>query len=335
MTACPDGRPPAPITNVCSPFKNGVRAAQGRAAEFRGSERAKEFVKLAETLFWPNDGRKSQDGFFDGLLDNAMSRFLTGLLLAGLWFALVLSGPAPLVAATVLLATIGVLIEYSGMTLAAHPPLRRGLVVVAGCLPLATTLTGGATLAAGVTAGILVVIAICMTAGPALDSDQRFALLTSGVLAVAYIGLFAAHLLLLFRLPAGRLWLLFLTCVTAAADTGAYYCGTLIGRHKLCPLVSPGKTVEGLIGGLAAAVATGLAVAHFAKLPTAVALIAAAVAAVCGVAGDLTESVIKRHAGRKDSGRLLPGHGGLFDRVDALIAGTPAVYYAVRYLVHG
>ncbi len=264
-----------------------------------------------------------------------MPRLLTGLLLAGLWFALLLYGPPAALSATVLLATATVLVEYSDMTLAVHPPLRRWLVVAAGCLPLAVPLAGGSALAAGTTAGILLVIAGCMTAGAALDSSQRFELLAVGVLAVAYIGLFAAHILLLFRLPAGRLWLLFLTCVTAAADTGAYYTGTFLGRHKLCPLVSPGKTVEGLVGGLLAAVAVGVAVAHLAGLPLAVAVAAGGAAAICGVAGDLTESVIKRHSGRKDSGRLLPGHGGLFDRVDALIAGTPAVYYAVRYLVQG
>jgi phosphatidate cytidylyltransferase len=118
-------------------------------------------------------------------------------------------------------------------------------------------------------------------------------------------------------------------------DTGAYYAGSYLGRHKLCPAVSPKKTIEGAVGGLTAS----LLIAFFYKLlfiPAlsipAVLLFAAVVGAV-GQVGDLFESEFKRAAGVKDSGRLLPGHGGFLDRIDALLFAIPTAYLLKEYLL--
>ena len=112
-----------------------------------------------------------------------------------------------------------------------------------------------------------------------------------------------------------------------AADTGAYFAGRKFGRRKLAPRISPNKTVEGLVGGVVAGVALGLVVAVFAgatpgQLP-AVALVAL-VAVLFSVVGDLFESLLKRQVGVKDSSNLIPGHGGLLDRVDGMVAALPA-----------
>lgn len=114
--------------------------------------------------------------------------------------------------------------------------------------------------------------------------------------------------------------------VVAAADSGAYFAGKFFGKRRLAPAISPGKTVAGLVGGLAAATLGAGALAWALELPAAQIrwwALAALVAAAFSVAGDLHESRLKRRAGVKDSGGLLPGHGGLLDRIDGLSAALP------------
>ena len=134
-------------------------------------------------------------------------------------------------------------------------------------------------------------------------------------------------------LPQGRSWLLLLTAVTAASDTAAFYTGTFFGRYKLCPAISPGKTWEGFAGGLAGSVAAALVVASF-FLPGQNAFLVMAVALVLGclgVVGDLAESLVKRAFNVKDSGTILPGHGGLLDRIDSLLLSAPVLYYLLSF----
>jgi phosphatidate cytidylyltransferase len=124
----------------------------------------------------------------------------------------------------------------------------------------------------------------------------------------------------------GRINLIVLLLLVWASDVGAYAVGRTVGGPPLAPLVSPGKTISGAIGGLAAAVATGLGAALALSQPPHL-LRAGLVAAALGIvaqAGDLFESWVKRQLGVKDSGWLIPGHGGLFDRLDALLAAAPA-----------
>jgi phosphatidate cytidylyltransferase len=149
---------------------------------------------------------------------------------------------------------------------------------------------------------------------------------------VFYISSCMAHLVLLRQMEMGREWLFFLLAVIYAGDTGAYYVGHALGRHKLCPSVSKGKTIEGAVGGLAASTAAGVAVGVY-LLPAwpvwFLALIAGSTGAV-GQLGDLAESVMKRFAEVKDSGTLLPGHGGIFDRIDALLLAAPALFWLIH-----
>ncbi|RXR08396.1 phosphatidate cytidylyltransferase [Pseudoxanthomonas composti] len=121
-------------------------------------------------------------------------------------------------------------------------------------------------------------------------------------------------------------WLLTALAVVWAADSGAYFAGRAFGKHKLAPRVSPNKTIEGLVGGVIAGILAGigfglLAGVETAKLP---ALIAVTVVTVLfSVEGDLFESLLKRHVGAKDSGNLIPGHGGVLDRIDGVLAALP------------
>ncbi len=149
-----------------------------------------------------------------------------------------------------------------------------------------------------------------------------------------YIALAYLSLLFLRATPAGGANVLFVVVTVAAGDIGAYVAGRLIGGAKLAPSLSPGKTRSGALGGLLAGAAAGLALAA-AYTPQASMLTAATLAACISVvaqAGDLLESAMKRRFGKKDSSNLIPGHGGLLDRLDGLLAAAPvaALWLAVR-----
>ena len=156
------------------------------------------------------------------------------------------------------------------------------------------------------------------------------------ILGVLYVVLLGGHLVALrtgFEQGLSAHLLSFFFLVLMGADTGAYYVGRAIGKHKLAPKVSPGKTWEGVAGGLVAAMALATA-AHFwffKELPLKWALPLAAVMTVLGILGDLTESALKRGAGAKDAAKILPGHGGALDRLDSLLFNAPLIYYFAHF----
>lgn len=149
-----------------------------------------------------------------------------------------------------------------------------------------------------------------------------------------YIGFALGHLLLTRALPDGIFLVFFVMLVTWAGDTGAYYAGVSMGRTPLAPRISPNKTVEGLLGGCLLAVVIALiARAWFIPSFTIVDAVALGILlTVAGLIGDLSESMFKRGAGVKDSGGLIPGHGGMLDRLDSLLLTAPTYYYYVTLL---
>lgn len=152
--------------------------------------------------------------------------------------------------------------------------------------------------------------------------------------ATLYAAVPGAHALLMRNLVDGREWLVVLFVVTFATDTGAYAVGRLLGRHLLAPSISPQKTFEGAAGGMIAGAAAGLGVPALLGLAPGLpwlALIALALPPAA-MAGDLLESALKRRIGVKDMSRLLPGHGGLLDRIDSLLLVAPCLYWIVRWL---
>jgi phosphatidate cytidylyltransferase len=157
------------------------------------------------------------------------------------------------------------------------------------------------------------------------------------VVGILYIGWLISHYVLLRGLPDGRNWVFFALFATFASDSTAFFVGRAIGRHQLAPHVSPNKTWEGAIGGLMGAVVIGLLF----TLPTPLSLplsygqavLLGLLVSVFGQLGDLLESWFKRRAGVKDSGRLLPGHGGALDRIDSIIMAGPTVFYYVVFFL--
>ncbi|MBU1168138.1 MAG: phosphatidate cytidylyltransferase [Proteobacteria bacterium] len=133
----------------------------------------------------------------------------------------------------------------------------------------------------------------------------------------------------------GVAWIFYVLVLVAFCDTGAFYAGTFFGKHKLCPKVSPGKTVEGFMGGLALALAGGLGIKYyfFPELPLIMTVVFLLTVSVIGPVGDLFESALKRNGGVKDSGSIIPGHGGILDRIDALLFVAPVAYVFKAFLM--
>jgi phosphatidate cytidylyltransferase len=159
-------------------------------------------------------------------------------------------------------------------------------------------------------------------------SAPEFALAVSGLL---YVPLLLGHLVLTRELPHGIQWIFLLLILVMSGDTGAYYVGSSLGRHKLYPLVSPNKSIEGAVGGLAGSL-LGVFSARwifFPELTVVDCLLTALIIGSLGQMGDLFESLLKRSFGVKDSGTIIPGHGGILDRLDSILFAAPAMYYYV------
>jgi phosphatidate cytidylyltransferase len=208
-------------------------------------------------------------------------------------------------------------------------PLTVLLTGLSAALALAA-LAGDDAVLPTLTAGVLASLLLLIVAGSVPEHLTDWGL---GLAAVLYVGLLGQHAVALRELDAGRNWLFLAIFTTFATDTGAYAVGRLIGRHKLAPRLSPGKTIEGAIGGFVAGAVAAWALSLVFELdqPAVAMLALGAAAAVAGQAGDLAESLIKRSAGVKDMGTIFPGHGGVLDRLDSLLFVIPLVYYAVRW----
>jgi len=184
---------------------------------------------------------------------------------------------------------------------------------------------------------LLITSAIVLSLFGLLTRRQKEGTFTSWVWTIAgilYIGWLLSHLVALRDLDSGRNWVFLVLFVTWVSDTTAFLVGRGLGRHKLAPAISPGKTWEGTIGGICG----GIAVSTLFFTPTPLqlpltsgqAILLGALTSILGQVGDLVESLLKRNLGVKDSGNLMPGHGGILDRIDSLIfAGIVVYYYAV------
>lgn len=155
------------------------------------------------------------------------------------------------------------------------------------------------------------------------------------IAAIAYAGGLLFHAPLLRNGEAGMEWVLFLLAVTFATDTGAYIVGRAFGKRPLAPSISPSKTWEGAAGGTLAALAAGFIAYLFMATQTPVwqVVILAGIASLAGQLGDLAESKFKRVFDAKDSGWIMPGHGGILDRLDSIVFSLPVVYYAVKWVI--
>lgn len=182
---------------------------------------------------------------------------------------------------------------------------------------------------------LLVLFSLCLA--PGIRDPLKAA--SMSLLGLAYVPFLLGHLMLLRAVDPdkGFLLLFWAMCLVWIGDTGAYFFGLLFGRHKLAPSVSPSKTVEGLTGGALATAAASIGLDTWWRLGLGPwhALSLAVLITAFGTLGDLVESKLKRAAGVKDSGILLPGHGGVLDRFDSLMFAAPAVYWYAKIAIYG
>lgn len=155
------------------------------------------------------------------------------------------------------------------------------------------------------------------------------------VLGIMYIPLLLSHLILLRALPSGHIWIFYLLVVAFAGDVAAYYVGRSLGKSKLLAEVSPGKTIAGTVGLMVGSTLGSVVffLFFFPHLPILHAFLMGLVGGIIGQLGDLTESALKREAGVKDSGTLLPGHGGILDRLDCLLFIAPFIFYYREFII--
>jgi len=257
-----------------------------------------------------------------------LKRWLTGIIGVPLLVYLILSGPRWIFYGVLFMASgLGVR-EFLRMTAPGLPPPVKIISAVLIFLLFYFLWRGPLFLAFPVfCTWAMMPLAYFLFSSPALR-NRAAEDIGKLSLAVLYVILPLALLILIDRHPRGNLWILFLFTVIFSGDTGAFYFGRLLGRKKLYVSVSPGKTWAGAVGGFSASVISGLLFFHIFHMEGSAPLagLLGGGLGVAGQIGDLVESMLKRSAGVKDSGRVFPGHGGILDRMDGVLFAIPVLY---------
>jgi phosphatidate cytidylyltransferase len=269
-----------------------------------------------------------------------LTRILTGLVLAPLVGWLIVAGPQIGIHVVVALAGGLAARELVRMFPVAQPRDVVVTIVLSTLVAASPALPGNGAIAVWMVCNAFAIAVTLRNPGDLKDAAHRAALI---VLSTSYVGGMAAAMngIVVHVAPVGdggpiafgRGALIMVFVIVFAGDTGAYFSGRAFGRHKLNPLISPKKTIEGTIGGLLASTAGAYLCARY-LVPQIPVLHALALGVFCGgfaQVGDLAESLFKRATDTKDSGALLPGHGGMLDRIDGVLFGAP-VFYAYLML---
>jgi phosphatidate cytidylyltransferase len=289
---------------------------------------------MSEARGMPLPAQPAQPAQIDAPAPSRMTelgkRVLSTVVLVPVFLWIVVGGPAWLFALVVVAVAMLANWEFTRMFQRAGVPVLReagllwgGLVTVAFVRPD----RAGAAFAV-VVLGLLAASLDKGGAGP-----ERWQRVAVTLLGVCYVNWLLGHAISLRALPDGVHWILLLVWVTWIGETAAYVVGSLAGRHKLVPGISPGKTVEGAVAQLVASVLAALAAGGwiFPGLQLRDAIAVGILLGVLGQVGDLVESALKRSVGAKDAGSVIPGHGGILDRIDGLLFNVPVLLYYVTY----
>ena len=227
------------------------------------------------------------------------------------------------------------LLEFYGMALPKERRQEAAISVAAGvacCAGLVYASSGTAVLLSLVLPCFLLLLLFLFRVKDMQQVSRDMAMSLVGIL---YIPLLLSHIVLLRKLPSGADWVFLVLFVVMASDTMAYFVGMNIGKHRLYELVSPKKSIEGSIGGLVGGVVGAIICKFwfFPELDTVDILVVGIGVGAFSQLGDLVESLFKRSFGVKDSGCLIPGHGGLLDRLDSLLFAFPVTYYYAVWVV--
>lgn len=267
---------------------------------------------------------------------NLLVRTLTStVVIAAVAWAIFFPSPLPFGAGVFALTAIG-LYEFFSLLKSARVPVYRLFGVSMGLIVSAAVFLGeGITRSGEVLFLVLGCLFLFVIQFARKDNHEALVGIALTLFGILYVSWFLSFLFKIRFLDGGPMWVAYLLSVTKSTDIGAYLVGSAVGRHPLIPHVSPKKSVEGLVGGLACATAVSVALgpvlpvffsaAHLAVLGL---LLGAA-----GQIGDLSESLMKRFCGAKDSGRLFPGMGGTLDLVDSILFTAPIFYFHLKIFV--
>ena len=253
-----------------------------------------------------------------------LKRVLSTLILLPVVLTIVMAGPVWLFGATIVLIGAASQWEFTGMFARAGIRTYRTIGLVGG---VAVTASFADKLrdfnGLPFTAVLLAVLAATLWRTMAWEP------VAITVFGICYVNWLLGYGFWLRDLPSGKEWVLLLIAVTWLGETAAYLVGSSVGRHLLAPVISPRKTVEGAVAQFCVSVLAAVAAQawFFRTLPVGHAVAVGALLGVVGQVGDLVESALKRSVGTKDTGHMIPGHGGMLDRIDSLLFNTPVLFY--------
>jgi phosphatidate cytidylyltransferase len=257
-----------------------------------------------------------------------LKRWISGLIMAPSLILFILFAPPWLFLLLIFFLTFVGLYEFYGMTLPGIPQREKiAWMLLSLAIPLSFYSSNAQWGIAGLTLVFLLIFIVTLSQSDEIPA--RFEKVSRHLLGFIYLPLLLAHFVLFRKLEAGTTWILFTLVAVYFGDSLAFYVGRAWGRRKLAPQISPGKTVEGGLGAVGGSLLGALLfkLLFFNQLPFGHALVLGMGVGAIGQIGDLFESLIKRSARVKDSGTLIPGHGGLLDRIDSILFACPFVYY--------
>lgn len=262
------------------------------------------------------------------MINSYVKRWLTGILLAAVMLAVIIFASAEILAAIITIFIIGGVWEYNRIVFGKGFLKEKIEINIFAIVIPAVVLFGTSQLLVSVlTFCILCVFILFLWS--VKESTFDVLMVAKVIFGIMYIPLLTSHFILLRLLEKGVYWILLVLIIAIVGDTAGLYIGKYFGKNKLSMLVSPGKTIEGTIGLVFGSVSGCLIFSYFffPEVSRVHILIISFVGSIIGQMGDLCESAIKRNYGLKDASSLLPGHGGLLDRMDSLIFIAPFVYY--------
>jgi phosphatidate cytidylyltransferase len=254
-------------------------------------------------------------------------RLLSALVGVPALIALVAWGPGWLFAAVVLLFAAGAQLELYRMFAAAGVEADTGVGLALGALVVLAFAATDRPVLLPLALSLAVTVVVALGLRRDAGTERSWAGLTLTLLGVCYCAWLLGHAIWLRALPGGGMLTLFAVGVTWCGESAAFFVGRRFGRRRLAPRVSPGKTVEGGAAQLVVSVAAAILAGPLVRLGPLEAAAVGLMMGVVGQIGDLSESFLKRSAGAKDAGHLIPGHGGVLDRLDSLLFNVPALYY--------